>query len=274
MKVKENYSLTNKRSIWRLIPSGNKLLIEERDEKNKQVYFNCVEIESGKYLLKNYQLDEKFWAGVEAFEDDKIYFHHFIKPDMPGHIGIYVYDLTSNSFLWKRDDLVFLFLFENRVFAFYQKFESRAFFALDAVTGELVKEYGENPDEINQLREKLLQEEYEKFKNYLFPETYEAKKLTPECQLLVEQIRENEVISGGIDFVKFNDLLLLSYHTAADEGKLNNNFRAIEIDTGKIIFEDVVNAGITSYIPDSFFLRNNLLFLIKNKTELMVFSIV
>ncbi len=274
MKVKKNFSLKSERTIWRLIPSGNKLLIEERDEKNKHVYFNCVGIDSGKYLLKNFQTDEKFWSGVEAFEDDKIYFHNFVKPDMPGHIGIFVYDLVSDSYLWRRDDLVFLFLYKDSVFAFYQKFESRQFFELDAQNGGLIKEYGENPDEVNKLREKLLQEEYEKYKNYQFPEPYDVRKLSPECRLLAERIKENELVSGIIDFVRFNDLLLLSFHTAADEGKLNNNFRVIEIDTGKVIFEDVVNAGITSYIPDSFFLRDNLLFLIKNKTELMVFSIV
>ncbi len=274
MKIKKNYSLTSKRTIWRLIPSGDMLLIEERDEKNKQVYFNCVQIGSGKYLLKDFQTDEKFWSGVEAFEDSKIYFHRFMKPDMPGHIGIFVYDLTSGDYLWKRDDLLYLFLYEDRVFGFYQKFESREFFALDAQTGRLVKEYGENSDEINRLREKLLQEEYEKYKTYLFPENYESEKLNPELQLLVEQTKENEIVSGTIEFVKFNDLLLLSFHTVANEGRLNNKFRIIDINTGKIIFEDVLNAGITSYIPDSFFIRDNLLFLIKNKTELMVFSLV
>jgi hypothetical protein len=274
MKLKKNYSFTNKRAVWRLIPSGNKLLIEERDEKNKQVYYNCVRIETGKYLLKDFQTDEKFWTGVEAFEDDKIYFHRFVKPDMPGHIGIYVYDLASGGYLWKHDDLVFLFLYQNRLFTFNQKFESREFFELDPGTGRLVEEYGENPDEINRLREKLLQEEYEKYKNYLFPEAYDAAKIPPDCSALIEKIKENEIISGIIDFVKYNDLLMLSFHSAADQGKLNNTFRVIEIDTGKIILEDVLNAGITSYIPDSFFIRDNLLFLIKNKIELIVYSLV
>ncbi len=274
MKIKKNYSLTNKRSIWRLIPSGDKLLIEERDEKNKQVYFNCVQIDSGKYLLKNFQTDEKFWSGVEAFKDDTIFFHRFMQPDMPGHIGIYAYDLASDAYLWKRSELVFLFLYEDRVFAFIQKFESREFFALDAVTGELVTEYGENPDEINRLREKLLQEEYEKYKNYLFPETYEAGKLTPELRRPVEQIREKGIVSGAIDFIKYKEIMLLGFHTAADGGNLNNNFMIVEIKSGKVIFEHVLNAGITSYIPDSFFIRDNLLFLIKNKAELIVFSLV
>ncbi len=274
MNLSKNYSLTNKRTIWRLIPSGNELLIEERDEKNKQVYFNCVQIESGKYLLKDFQLEEKFWAGIEAFDDSKIYFHHFVKPDMPGHIGIYVYDLSSKKFLWKREDLVFLFLYNKRVFAFIQKFESREFFALDAQTGELAEEFGENPEEVNKLREKLLQEEYEKYKDYLFPEAYDPAKPFPAIKPLIDQTRENEVISGAIDFVKYSDLLMLSFHTVENEGKLNNHFRVIEIDSGKVIFKDIVNAGITSYIPDSFFIRNNLLFLIKNKTELIVFSLV
>ena len=274
MKLKKNYSFTNNRTIWRLIPSGDKLLIEERDEKNKQVYFNCVSIDSGKSLLKDFQPGEKFWSGVEAFEGDKIYFHHFVKPDMPGHIGIFVYDLVSKSFIWKRDDLVFLFLLRDRVFAFIQKFESRNFFALDANTGNLVEEYGENQEEVNKLREKLLREEDEKYKSYSFPEAYKDADFNSESRALVEKIRENEVISGTIDFVKYDTLLLLSFHTVADEGRLDNNFKAIDINTGKIIFKDVLNAGITSYIPDSFFIRDNLLFLIRNKTELMVYSLV
>ena len=75
MKLEENYSLTNKRSIWRLIPSGKNLLIEERDEKNKQVYFSCIEINSGRKILNDYQLEEKFWVGVEDFDGETIFFH-------------------------------------------------------------------------------------------------------------------------------------------------------------------------------------------------------
>ena len=120
MKVNRKYSFTNKRTIWRLLPSGDKLLIEERDEVKKQVYFSCIHIPSGKKILSDFQLDEKFWVGIEAFENDRIYFHRFIKPDMPGHIGITVMSLNDREVIWNSENLVFLFLYDEQVFAFRQ----------------------------------------------------------------------------------------------------------------------------------------------------------
>lgn len=273
MKVKKKYSFTNGKTIWRLIPSGNKLLIEEMNQDKKQVFFSCLDIETGKNILKNFRPDEKFWVGVEAFENERIYFHRFVKPDLPGHIGIIVYELVRQKILWSREDLVFLFLYENRVFAFLQKFESREFFSLDAESGNLIKKYGENAQEINKLREELQIREYEKYRDYLFPEVYAAGKYPSEVQDCIEEFRQNEVISGPIEFIRYKKVLLLSYHTVKDDGKLNNIFRVIDINGGKIIFEDAVNTGITSYIPDSFFIKDNLLFLIKQKTELMAYSL-
>jgi len=273
MKVKKKYTLKNKRTIWRLIPSGNKLLVEERDEVSKQVYYNCVAIESGKSILKNFQPEDKFWSGIEAFEDDRIYFHKFVKPDMPGHIGVTVYDLNAKKILWRKDNFVFLFLNENKVFTFVQKFESREFFSLDAETGNIVSQYGENAREINSIREKLLDEQYEKYKNYYFPESYTEDKSSPEVKGIIESLKQGEIISGTIDIITYQNLLLLSYHTVKDDGKMNNYFIIIEIDGGKVIFKEVINSDITSYIPDSFFIKDNFLFLIKDKSELIVFSL-
>ena len=272
--IRKKYSFKNNRTIWRLIPSGGKLLIEERNEADKEVFFSCIDIESGKSILKNYQPDEKFWTGVEAFEDDKIYFHGFTKPDMPGHRGIIVYDLAADKILWRREDLVFLFIYESRIYAFVQKFESREFYSLDEQTGEIVEKFGEDAEEINKLREKLLDEQYEKYKDYLFPGTYVQGKLPGNSEHLIENLKENEVISGSIDYVIYKKLLLLSFHNVNNDGKMNNAFRIIDIDSRKIIFEDVLNTGVTSYIPDSFFVKNNFLFLIRNKTELMVFTLM
>ncbi len=273
MKVKKKYTLKNNRTIWRLIPSGNKLLVEERDEVSKLVYYNCVEIESGKSILKNFQPEDKFWSGIEAFEDDRIYFHRFIKPDMPGHIGITVYDLVTKKILWRNENLIFLFLYGKEVFTYVQKFESREFFSVNAETGEIIKKYGEDAQEINSLREKLMDEQYERYKNYYFPESYIDGKSSPKVKGIIESLKQREIIAGTIDIIGYRNLLLLSYHTVKDDGKMNNHFMIIEIDGGKVIFKEVINSDITSYIPDSFFIKDNFLFLIKDKSELIVFSL-
>jgi Domain of unknown function (DUF4905) len=273
MKIKKNFSFTNKRTIWRLIPSDEKLLIEERDEVNKQVYFNCVIVESGKSVLKDFQLEEKFWVGVEAFENNKIYFHGFFKPDMPGHAGIYAFDLNSKKLLWERKNPVFLFLYNKQVYAFNQKFESRDYFSFNSETGELVKELGEDSREINEIRERLQGELYEKYKDFYFPESFTNGKLPTESEKLINGIKSNKVVSGSIEYIKYKDLLLLGFHTIGDDAKLDNNFNIIDIGSGKIIFEQILNTGITSYIPESFFVKDNLLFTIKNKSELIVYGL-
>lgn len=273
MKIKKKYSFTNKRTIWRLLPSGDNLLIEERDDKSKQVYFSVIKIATGGKILSELQFDEKFWVGVEAFENNRIIFHRFIKPDMPGHIGIIVYSLESGAILWNREDLVFLFLSGELVFAYRQKFESREFFSLDASTGNIINEYGEDAKEINSFREKLLSEQYEKFKGYFFPEIYVSGSISVRAEELINDRKKNEIISGSIEYTEKDGLLFLSYHTIEDGGKFKNNFNVIDINSGKIILEVLLNRGITSYIPDSFFVKDGLLFLIKDKSELDVYSL-
>ena len=71
MKIKKKYVHNNKRQIFRLLPTDNdKLVIEERDIEKKQAYFNCLNITNGKKFFKNLQLDEKFWIGIEAVQND------------------------------------------------------------------------------------------------------------------------------------------------------------------------------------------------------------
>ncbi|HSD62375.1 MAG TPA: DUF4905 domain-containing protein [Ignavibacteriaceae bacterium] len=273
MKVKKKYSFTNNRTIWRLLPSADKLLIEERDDGNKQVFFSVINIGTGKKILSEFQLDEKFWVGIEAFENDIIFFHRFIKPDMPGHFGITAYSLDAKDILWNREDLVFLFLAGEHVFAFRQNFDSRDFFSLNASTGNIVKEYGEDIKEINRLREKLLSDQYEKFKGYFFPEIYVPARISARTEELINDKKKNEIISGSIEYAEKEGVLFLSYHTIEDEGKFKNNFNIIDINSGKIILEVLLNRGITSYIPDSFFVKDDLLFLIRDKIELEVYSL-
>lgn len=273
MKIIKKYSYTNKRTIWRLLISDDKLLIEEREDANKQVYFNVINIANGGKILSEYQLDEKFWVGVEAFENNRIIFHKFLKPDMPGHIGIIVYSLKDKQILWKEEDLIFLFLSGDRLFVFRQKFESRDFFSLDPSTGKVIKEYGEDVKEVNLLREKFLSDQYEQHKDYYFPEIYIAGRVSSGVEELINLKKKDEIISGSLEFIEKGGLLFLSYHTIEDSGKYKNNFNIIDIDSGKIILEVLLNRGITSYIPDSFFIKDGLLFLIKDKSQMEVYSL-
>ena len=134
MKIKKKFTHDNKRPIWRILPTETgKLIIEERGKDNKQVYFNCINIENGKKVFKNFQLEEKFWIGIEAVYNDVIYFHKFIKPDMPQHIGIIAVDLDNKKTLWEDLNNSFLFILNEKVYCYRQMFEGRKYFSLKNV---------------------------------------------------------------------------------------------------------------------------------------------
>ena len=269
MNLYRNYTYSNNRQIWRIIPAGkDKLIIEERDPSTREVYFSCIDMNSGSIILENLQFEEKFWVGVEEVYKDVIFFHNYQKPDMPGHADIIAYDLNKKEVIWRSDEYLFSVVYDNIIYGFRNFFEGQKYYQLDYYTGELISELGDEFDQIGHLRELR---EKEVYKGYRFPEVYNSP--VKEIDSIISDLRTEVLISGKIDYFVNGNLLLLSYHTIADDGKLQNNFRALDIDTKKIIFEEILNKEIMNYIPDSFFLINDLVFLLKEKETLFVFLI-
>lgn len=272
-RIKKKYNFTNGREIWRLIPTkSSRLVIEERDLKNKEAFYNCVDIDSGKKLFSNFQLDEKFWTGIEAVENDVILFHKFIKPDMPIHKGLIAFDITSQRILWQNDEFNFLYSTREKIFCYRQSFESRNYFTINVRTGQLLDDLGEDHKLVNQLKNNLVKQTEN---NYSFPESFsEHSEIGEAVSSMLKQVRTDYVVVGKIDFMIYNSALLFNFHEAAGENLLNNKFIAIDISSGKNIFEEVLNKKIKSLIPDSFFMIGDVLFLLKNKNEVIVCSVL
>ncbi|OGU75265.1 MAG: hypothetical protein A2V93_00980 [Ignavibacteria bacterium RBG_16_34_14] len=274
MKIKKEYTFSNNKQIWRLLPSETgKLVIEERDPEAKEVFFSCIEINSGNKIFNKLFIEEKFWIGIEKIYKNTIFFHRFRKPDMPGHIGIIAFDILSKNILWRNDDYIFLFIYNDELYCFKERFEGRNYFKLNYKTGELLENVGENAVEISTLREKILDEENPEgyyFTKQFFPETEGNEKVK---KFLFEERNQN-LISGKIDYILLQNLLFFSFHQIQPSGdEMKNIFKAVDIDKGKVIFEEELNRGVKNFVPDSFFIKDDLLFLLKEKTELLVCSI-
>jgi hypothetical protein len=273
MKIKKEYTFTNNRQIWRIIPTQtDKLIIEERDTEKREVFFNCIKINSGKKIFRDLQLNEKYWIGIETVYKGIILFHEFVKPDMPGHKGIIAFDINSHQILWQRDDYIFLFVYDDKVFCYELKFEGRNFYTLNFKTGELIDSLGEDASPINELREKNISDNIAE--GCLFPEPFDISSGEDErIKNLLQGCKEERVIMGKIEYLRVNNLILFNFHEVVDNGKLRNLFKAIEIDSGNVIFEEVLNDETKAFVPDSFFLKDNLIFLLKNKVKVIVCSV-
>lgn len=273
MQLKKLYKHDNKKQIWRILPTTNKkLVIEEREISTKEVFFSCLDIESGKILFKDFQLDEKNWCGIESIYKDIIYFHAYGKPDMPNHKSIIAFEIKSQKVLWRNDSYVFSFIYEDKVYCYQQRFESRVFYSLDYLSGIVISEAENDSEMITQLKDKV-DEEFWKQK-YLFPEYFNrGDSVLGQHQKYLMDILNLKVIKGEISFIKTNNLLLFNYHEVSKSNTLNNIFIGYELEKNKIILEETLDKNLVNLMPESFFVKDNFLFLIVDKTKLFVYQI-
>lgn len=271
--LKKNYTYSTKRNIWRLIPtSSNLLVIEERDTASKEVFFNCITLDKGNIILKNYQLEEKYWAGIEAADGNIIFFHSFKKPNMPAHKGIYAFDVFTKKFIWQNEDLLFYLIKDKMVYAFQQTFEGRKYFVLDALTGKIIREFENGTLDINKLREEAAQSDFAN--TFLFPKNSNPNLDASIFGKLFEQFTSQIKIEGTINFLTKNDLVMFSYHKQNSDHTFDNCFKVYHIKKSKIILDETLNSKSKNLMPDSFFIVENLLLLLIEKNKLAVYRIM
>ena len=271
--LKKNYTFSSKRNIWRLIPAESDLLvIEERDTTTKEVFFNCLTLSEGKPVFKNLQLGEKYWIGIEAVHKNIIYFHKFNRPDLPGHKGIYAFDVFEKKVLWLNDDLQFLFADEDKVYSFQQTFEGRKFFVMDFLTGSLLSELKGDSSELNKLRANVFQSDF--LNSFLFPSIHDGILENGEVDKLINQILSEFNVEGNFSVIKHLGLILFSFHTKNSDGTYNNYFRVYDVEKGKYVLKETLNIKSKNLVPDSFFILRNLLFLLIEKNKLVVYRIM
>jgi hypothetical protein len=270
MKITKHFSFDSKKQIWRiLISDSNKLILETRDMHSKEVYFQCFELSSGKKVFSDFQFEEKSWIGIEAIHDDIMYLHKYVKPDMPIHKGIIAFDVNAKKVLWKNENLSFLFAYEKKVYCFKQGFDERDFYILDSSTGNLLDELENDYHLIDSIREKS---EAEKNRDdYLYPEIFIQED--EEEKKIINNICQDFDTSGDIEFISNEGMVMFNVHKKKKNDVFDNCFFVVNKYSGKILFEEILNAGVSSLYTDSFFIYKNFLFLLKEKNEIKIFTL-
>ena len=271
MKLKKKLKFSDSNQVWRIkITDSDKLFIETRDTEKMKAFYHTFELPTGKKIFSGHQMDEPFWLGIEAIQEDIVFFHRYAKPDMPGHRGIFAFDINLKKTLWEDNDYAFLFIKDHLIYVYKEGFEGRYFFTINIQSGKVVEELGQNSFEINALRDEA--ESSVDYSNYNFPETFAPTGLENLDSIISNEVNGIE-ISGSIDYVHYNDLLVFNYHKVVSKSELINKLKAFDLSNNKEIFSEVLNQSANAYAPDSFFLYKNMVIIVKEKKEVLVFEI-
>jgi len=273
MNIKKEYTFTNNRQIWRVIPvEGDRLVIEDRDAESREAFFNCIEMKTGNRILENFQLEEKFWLGIEDIYNNTIFFYRYMMPNMPQHKGIIAFDISKKTVIWEQPDYSFSFINNGRLVCYQQRFEGRDFYVLDCNTGELIEEIGNDSTRVHILKENsagLLDSP-----EFHFPEQfYEGKEIEDESKVFLLEFMKKYSVQGAVEYLPYKKAIMLNTFEPNDKGTLKNVFRVFDFQAKKILFSEVLNGNANAAVPDSFFMKNNLIFLLVEKTNLLVCSV-
>lgn len=216
-------------------------------------------------------MSEKFWLGIEAIKGDIVFFHRFAKPDMPGHRGIFAFDINTQETLWEDETYSFLFLKDDLIYVYQERFEGRSFYTLKTKSGEVGEELGENPNDINELRDEV--ERSVDYSNYIFPEKHFGTSNDEKVDSIIANEIKNIEIENNVEFINSNGLLLFNFHQIGKSKELINRLKVFDLFKEKKIFSEVLNKAANAFAPDSFFIYKNLVILLKEKKEIIIFEI-
>lgn len=280
LKVFLNYCQNG--NIWRMYFTDNDLLVcETRDLEKKEVYFFTINYKSNELFLRNYQTQEKWWVSIENVNCNIIFLNYFRKPDLPEHLGFTSIDIKTGAEKWTEPKLVFLFATDNEVYAYKQLFESKIYFKLDPKNGNIIEEYKDDSKILVLLREKSDREKIF-YSDFIYPEIYETDSSTHGSSVdtyIKERIKSLK-ISGNLEMIKYHDYLIYNYHL--DNGidmknlnlrNLSNILEIYDMTKDKMVYWDTLNNITANYVPDSFFIKDKILFYIKEKKNLITMKL-
>lgn len=212
-------------------------------------------------LPEGFTAPDEFWSGVEAVIGRRIYFHGYRSAGMPFHKGIFVWDIDRREYAWKNEDLAWMFLNDDGIYAFKKKFETNDYFLLDYSTGEIIKELGSEPEEINKIAEN--EAEKDDFSDYTYPEVFVSSSYGANGYL--EKLFPPNAVKEAAEVFQKNSVLFLNIHFGSERTGFQNELLAVDLKKEKVLKRFILNTGTKNLIAESCFAWKNLLFLVIDK---------
>lgn len=274
LKPAWRYAAAKGSVIWRLVISPTGILAgEERNPEEKNGSLFAFDVPNGKTLWSDVKLDEPWWFSADRITRDNLYIHRFRKPDMPEPLGIIVLDAQTGKERWEQPDVSMLFELDGKVYAQREAFGRTEFFAIDAISGEVLEAFGSERDNILALQP--LASIADEHSIYSYP-IIATDEIFPQITSALEDVLDANELRGSIDFTEFAGKLVFSYHeritndaNAALGNLLKNNLTVLSKETGDIIYQDTL-AKTTPYpVADNFFIHQGTLIYVKETTEII-----
>jgi len=254
MPIKEIFKSIHQGKIWKLYYDkySDYLLLEERNEECREAHFYCYDINSFAGKEIHVYQEEDWWLGVHDFQYGVAIFHLYQDGIEPIPQGVLAMDVVTEDVLFRRDEVKFDVLEENKLFFFEGEHHEKK--------------------EVSLMEWDLYQERVSVSREVLSPLYYTEE--STHYQTFTSFLKKLSGIepTGGIEYLEYGERIFLSFNSMVEK-KIQNMLFIIK-DNGDIEQEIILNGESNGIGMGTFFLLDHRLWFVQDTHQLNVFSLV
>lgn len=262
-------------NIWkvRIDTQQSLAVVEVRNGAEYITYFQVIDLNAKKQIVKDWVLHEPWLVGVEHIDSGILYIHQYRSPEIPEHYGIYAYDVHSRLLVWEQPQLSWFKKAKFTVIAYFLTPEgTRNFVEIDA-KGKIIQRYGEQiPIHVLQDAENT---ELDAFEQMKFPKAILLDKAENKDYLTFFRTFAPSLKFHYAEYLNTGQNHILSYYTMHKNGlqtSMNNYLVIYNADEQKKLCEVCLAQNVHKFAVDTFYMYQNHLFFVEVPGTLHVYS--
>lgn len=238
------------------MPEQPVLVMEVRDATKKQTRFSALDFQNNEFLWKDLILDEPWWINLSAVSKDVLLYTVYLETNNPDKKAVMAYDVQRHELLWWNNDFSLIAIEGTTVIGFSLKLSRQML--LNLHTG------AEEPKNTTEVGSKALSD-------LIRPTRYtdDSAHFETVKKFLDQQLNLMPVVS--LEYAEFESLIFISYNIM-ETGLVN--YLLVLSATGSVLLHEKLDEPQKGIGLDTFFILKGSLFFVKNRRELVSYSIV
>lgn len=244
--------------IWNTlaVPQTSLLIVEVRDDQNFVTNFSALDYTTEKFVWQDLTFQERWWIGFTAANPQLILFHTYVNRSNPDHKNLIAYDIFDQKIRWEVGEFSFLDWNDSMIWG-YRTEKEIVPATISIQTGKVTEQqWAAEPAQTGL--------DLEKPTRYLDGSAYfeTVRKFVSE--------RTPYSIVNGVEYLEWRDWIMVSAYQP--QGDKLANYLLVFNKEGELVMEEKLGENLTGLGTDTFFILAGCLILVKNRTELVVYT--
>jgi hypothetical protein len=260
-KLRPNFSHVFNGIVWNSIAScdDHLIILEVRNLEEKRVTFSALEYKTNTFLWRDRALEESWWVNASAIRDGIILFTIYLDTNNPDKKGVLAYSCSDLTLVWWNNDFAISHFVPGGVTGFTSRTGLKEV-TLSIASGRPVPQHATAEPFVDSSLKKPVQ--------YVEGTEYFDTVRT----FLSNQL--NLQADSALEYLETDRFIFVSFYSKSGNAASLANFLLVLSLGGDVLLRETIGEEVTGIGLDTFFLLEDFLFFVKNKSELVSYRIL